>query len=116
VVTISSNVPVNSGTALIARQAPWALAGLFGLGLLGVIAGRKRLNRYLNMACLAVMFLGAFMAVTSCTNAGYSTPPHAPIVTTPPGLYNVQIISYNPSTLQQNSLTTPVFTLPLTIQ
>ena len=26
------------------------------------------------MVCLAVMLSGAFMAVTSCTNAGYSTP------------------------------------------
>jgi hypothetical protein len=116
VVTISSNVPVNSGAVAFPRQQPWALAGLFGLGLLGLVAGRKKFNRYLTMIGLAVMLSGVFMGVTSCTNAGYSTPPAAPKVATPAGTYNVQIISYNPSNLQQNSLTTPVFTLPVTIQ
>jgi hypothetical protein len=114
VVTISSNVPVNSGA--VERREPWALAGLFGFGLMGVIAGRKRFNRYLTMICVAAMFLGPFMAMTSCTNAGYSTPPAAPIVATPKGTFAVQIISYNPSTLQQDSLTTPLFTLPVTVQ
>ena len=118
VVTISTNVPVNSGTtASLARRAPWALAGLFGLGLLGLIAGRKRCSRYLTMVCLAVMLSGAFMGVTSCTNAGYSTPPPPPNEKTPAGTYNVQIISFNPSTLQQNSLVnTPPYTLQLTVQ
>ncbi len=118
VVTISTNVPVNSGTASIARQAPWALGGLFGFGLLGLIASRKRLNSYLTMICLAVMFSGVFMGVTSCTNAGYSTPPAAPKVTTPTGTYAVQIITYTPSTSQQNSVTTSSSTptLQLTIQ
>jgi hypothetical protein len=114
VVTISSNVPVNSGA--VERREPWALAGLFGFGLMGVIAGRKRFNRYLTMIGVAAMFLGPFMAMTSCTNAGYSTPPAAPIVATPKGTFAVQIISYNPSTLQQDSLTTPLFTLPVTVQ
>ncbi|MGH9560574.1 MAG: hypothetical protein ACRD3S_03885, partial [Terracidiphilus sp.] len=117
VVTISTNVPVNSGTASLARQEPWVLAGLFGLGMLGLIAGRKRFNRYLTMVCLAVMLSGAFMAMTSCTNAGYSTPPPAPKVTTPSGTYNVQITGYNPSSLQQVSLAnTPPYTLQLTVQ
>ena len=117
VVTISTNVPVNSGTASLSRQAPWALAGLFGAGLLGLIAGRKRVNRYLTMVCLAVMLSGAFMAVTSCTNAGYSTPLKAPPVQTPTGTYNVRIISYNPASLLQNSLAnTPAYTLQLTVQ
>jgi hypothetical protein len=114
VVTISTNVPVNSGA--IVRHEPWALAGLFGLGLLGLIAGRKRFNRYLSMICLAFMLSGVFLAVTSCTNANYSTPPAAPKVATPAGTYNVQVISYNPANLQQNSLTTPLFTLPVTVQ
>lgn len=117
VVTISTNVPVNGGkTASIARQAPWSLAGLFGLGLLGLIAGRKRLNAYLAMLCLACLFLGLFVGITACTNAGYSTPPPAPKVTTPAGTYNVQIITYDPANSQQNSLKSPVFMLPTTVQ
>jgi hypothetical protein len=115
VVTISTNVPVNGGTASLARQAPWSLAGIFGLGLLGLIAGRKRFNRYLSLICLAAMMSGAFMGITSCTNAGYSTPPPAPKVTTPAGTYQVQIITVSPSTGVQNSLTTPLFTLATTV-
>ncbi|MGB6742275.1 MAG: Ig-like domain repeat protein, partial [Terracidiphilus sp.] len=118
-ITLSTNVPVNGNTGAtgsLARQAPWSLAGIFGLGLLGLIAGRKRVNRYLTMICLAAMLSGVFMSLTSCTNAGYSTPPPTPKVTTPPGTYNVQIITYDPQGLTQNSLTTPVFTLPVTVQ
>lgn len=118
VVTISTNVPVNSGTtSSVAQRAPWALAGLFGLGMMGLIASRRRCSRYLTMVCLAVMLSGAFMGVTSCTNAGYSTPPPAPHETTPSGSSDVQIVSFNPSTLQQNSLAnTPSYTLNLTVQ
>jgi hypothetical protein len=116
VVTISTNVPVNGATSSIAQVAPWSLAGIFGLGLAGLIAGRKRFNRYLTMICLAVMLAGAFMGITACTNAGYSTPPPAPKVTTPSGTFAVQIITVNPQNGQQNSLTTPLFTLPTTVQ
>jgi sugar lactone lactonase YvrE len=117
VVTISTNVPVNGVTSSIARQVPpWSLAGFFGLGLLGLIAGRKRLNRYLTMACLGVVFLGASVGITSCTNAGYSKPLPAPVVVTPAGTYQVQIITVNPQNGQQNSLTTPVFTLTTTVK
>ncbi|MGA7339228.1 MAG: Ig-like domain repeat protein [Terracidiphilus sp.] len=116
VVTISTNVPVNGGTtSSIARQAPWSLAGLFGLGLLGVIAGRRKLNRYMALICVAIMISGLFLGMTACTNAGYSTPPPAPKVTTPAGSYSVQIITYNLNSLQQSSLTTPMFTLPITV-
>jgi sugar lactone lactonase YvrE len=116
VVTISTNVPVNGGMASIARQAPWALAGLFGFGLLGLIAGRRRFNRYLTLICAALMLCGVFMGIAACTNSGYSTPPAAPKVSSPAGTYNVQIITYDPTTQQQNSLTTPLFTLPTTVQ
>jgi hypothetical protein len=118
VVTISTNVPVNGGSTAssLARPAGWSLAGVFGLGMLGLIASRKRMHRYLTMVCLAVMLSGVFAGLTSCTNAGYSTPPPAPKVTTPAGTSNVQIITYHPGNLQQSSLTTPVFVLPVTVQ
>ena len=115
VVTISTNVPVNGGTASVARRAPWSLAGIFGLGLLGLIAGRKRVNRFITVVCVGLILTGAFMGITACTNAGYSTPPPAPKVTTPAGTYNVQIITVNPQTGLQNSLTTPTFILPVTV-
>jgi disulfide bond formation protein DsbB len=109
-------VPVNGGTASLERHTPWTLAGLFGLGLLGLIAGRKRFSSYMALICLALMLAGISMGIAACTNAGYSTPPPAPKVTTPTGTYNVQIITYDPQTLQQNSLSTPLFTLPVTVQ
>jgi hypothetical protein len=117
VVTISTNVPVNGTTSSSqSKPAPWSLAGIFGLGLLGLIAGRKKLNRYLTIACLGLMFSGAFLGITACTNSGYSTPPPAPKVTTPAGTYNVQIITVDPSNGQQNSITAPLFVLPTTVQ
>jgi hypothetical protein len=118
VVTLSTNIPVNGGSsssASLAKRAPWMLAGLFGFGFLGLLAGRKRLNRYLTMVCLALMLSGAFLSITSCTNAGYSTPPPAPKVTTPNGTYNMQVITYSQESLQQTSLTAPVFNLPVTV-
>ncbi len=117
VMTISTNVAVNGGnSASIARQSPWALAGMFGLGLVGLIAGRKKFYRSMAVVCAAMMLSGLFMGITACTNAGYSTPPPAPKVATPAGTYNVQIITYDPEALIQNSLTTPMFTLPVNVQ
>ena len=116
VMTFSTNVPTNGGTASLDRKVQWTLSGLFGFGLMGLIAGRKRLNRYLALVCLALMFSGVFAGITSCTNANYSTPPPAPKVTTPSGTYNVQIITYNQNSLVQSSLATPMFTLPITVQ
>jgi len=116
VVTISSNVPVNGGTTTSStkRLPSLTLAGLFGLGLMGILVGRRRVNRYLTILGFAVLLSGGFMGITSCTNAGYSTPLPAPKVTTPAGTYNVQIITTD-STGLQNSLTSPVFVLPTTV-
>lgn len=115
VVTISSNVPVNGGAiSSVTRTPPWTLAGLFGLGLMGIFAGRRRVNRYLTIFGVALLLSGGFMGVTSCTNAGYSTPLPAPKVTTPPGTFNVQIITTDTSGVQ-NSLSSPVFVLPTTV-
>jgi hypothetical protein len=115
VVTISSNVPVNGGAiSSVTRTPPWTLAGLFVLGLMGIFAGRRRVNRYLTIFGVALLLSGGFMGVTSCTNAGYSTPLPAPKVTTPPGTYNVQIITTDTSGVQ-NSLSSPVFVLPTTV-
>jgi hypothetical protein len=117
VVTISTDVAVNGGTsASNVQPSPWALAGLFGLGLAGLIAGRKKLYRSMAVICIAIMLSGLLMGIAACTNAGYSTPPPAPKVATPAGTYNVQIVTYNPQNLTQNSLSTPMFTLPISVQ
>jgi hypothetical protein len=114
-VTISSNVPVN-GTASLARQQPWSLAGIFGLGLLGLIAGRRKLNRYFAMLCCVLVLGGLLGGISACTNSGYTVTPPTPHVTTPGGTYNVQIVSYSQKTQAQTSLQTPLFTLPVTVQ
>jgi hypothetical protein len=118
VVTISTNVPVNGGatSSSLTRPAAWSLAGIFGFGMFGLIAGRRRMHRYLTMLCLAAVLSGGFLGLSSCTNAGYSTSLPAPKVTTPTGTYNVQIITYHPNNQQQSSLTTPAFVLPVTVQ
>jgi sugar lactone lactonase YvrE len=117
VMTISTNVAVNGGaSASIAKQSPWTLAGLLGLGLVGLITGRRKLYRYMAVICIAIVLSGLFMGMTACTNAGYSTPPPAPNVKTPQGTYNVQVITYDPEALQQTSLTSPMFTLPVSVQ
>lgn len=117
VVTLSTNVPVNGSTSSIrGGPAGWSLAAFFGLGLAGLIAGRRKLHRYLMLACLGLMLSGVFLGISACTNAGYSTPPPAPKVTTPSGTYAIQIITINPANGQQNSLTTPLFTLQATVQ
>jgi hypothetical protein len=125
-ITVSTNVCTGncgitsmldkSRTNILAQRAPWSLAGLFGLGLIGVITGRKRMKRYLALMCVAIMFSGVFMGLASCTNAGYSTPPKIPPVVTPGGTYNIQVITYNNVTGQQNSVTVPLFVIPTTVQ
>jgi len=124
-VTISSNVctgtcgvgtaQIDRTTNSIARRAPWSLAGLFGLGMVGIIAGRKRLSRTLTMICLALMLSGVFMGISACTNAGYSTPPPAPKVATPQGSYAIQVYTYNEQSGEQNSIKIPLFTIPTTV-
>lgn len=117
-VTISTNVPVNGATSsAMTRNAPWSLAGILGLGLLGIATGRKRLRRSWMVVCLAISLAGAFVNITACTNASYSTPPPAPRVTTSSGTYQLQIMTFNPQTGQQNSLTgQAAFVLPTTVK
>ncbi|HWE85232.1 MAG TPA: Ig-like domain repeat protein [Terracidiphilus sp.] len=117
VVTISTNIPVNGVTSSIRNgPAPWSLAAFLGLGLAGLVAGRRRFSRMLMLVFLGLMLSGAFLSFTACTNASYSTPPPAPKVTTPSGNFAIQIITVNPANGQQNSLTTPLFALQATVQ
>lgn len=95
VLTINSNVPVNSGATASARQGPpsWTLAGMFGFGLIGLLFGKnKRFNsRALNILCLVCLLAGSLFGVTACTNSGYTHTPPAPVVATPAGSSNVTV-------------------------
>jgi len=121
VVTLSSNIPVNLPPTAKnlpldkPRGSPLLLAGVFGLGLLGLALRRRTIfNRYLlNLLCLVLFFAGTVMGIASCTNSSYSNPPKVPTYTTPSGTYNVSIIVTNSSSGTVESLP---FTLGVTIQ
>jgi len=107
--TISSNLPVNVGS-VTTGPAPFAFAGIFGAGLLG-LAFRRRAGLYrggLTALCLVLVLAGAGMGVSGCTNSGYTTTPPAPHVVTPAGTYNVSLYATDP-------VSGKVATLPFTI-
>jgi hypothetical protein len=114
VLTISTNVPVQSGSsaALKSASAPWALAGMFGFGLLGLVFGKKtRLNsRALTMLCLMLLFLSAVFGVSACSNSGYTHTPPSPVVTTPAGTSNVAV-----NITWEGKIVSLPFTLPVTV-
>lgn len=113
-VTISSNLPVNVGE--VQRGAsPIAFAGMFGLGLLGLVLRRKGRFQRSSLGVLSVLllFAGAFVGLSGCTNSGYTHTPSAPHVTTPAGTYQVSIYTIDLTTNQRSSLP---FTLTVTVQ
>ncbi len=114
-VTISSNLPVNVGELRTERTSTIVYAGLFGLGMLG-FALRKRAKKYrsaLTIGCLLLVFAGAAVGLTGCTNSGYSHTPVSPQVTTPSGTYQVSIYTLD---LDSNQVSSLPFTLSVTIQ
>jgi hypothetical protein len=123
VLTLTTNIPVNIPTAsntpgpqpFGSPRSPLALAGIFGLGLLGLSLRRRAIfNRYLlNLVCLGLFFAGTVMGITSCTNDGYTHTPVVPSYTTPSGTYNISIQVTNTATGVVESLP---FTLGVTIQ
>ena len=121
VLTITTNIPVNIPSSASNTQrsqpfrSPLDLAGIFGLGLLGLALRRRAVfNRYLlNLLCLVLFFAGTVMGITSCTNDGYTHTPKVPVYTTPSGTYNISIQVTNTATGVVESLP---FTLGVTIQ
>jgi len=114
VMTISTNVPVNGGTAALRTGAtPWALAGLFGFGFFGLVFGRKaKFNRRAFTAiCLILMLTCAVFGVTACSNGSYTHTPPAPVVTTPSGTSNVVV-----TTTWNGTLVSLPFALPVTVK
>lgn len=116
VLTINTNIPVNSGALRMFNPRGDAIvfAGTFGLGLLGLgMRRRKRFHsRMLTLFC-AVMLLGSLTGLIGCTNGGYTQTPPTPVVTTPSGASNVAVIATDATSGQVVSIP---FTLPVTIQ
>lgn len=121
VLTLNTNIPVNLPANASNTQrpqpfrSPFELAGILGLGLLGLAVRRRAIfNRYLmNLVCLVLFCAGAVMGITSCTNAGYTHTPPAPVYTTASGTYNITIQVTNTATGQVESLP---FTLGVNVQ
>jgi sugar lactone lactonase YvrE len=114
--TINTNVPVNSGSsASVETKAPgWALAGMFGFGLIGLaFRGKFRFDgRALMIVCLILLSLGGIFGVAACTNTGYTHTPPAPVVTTPAGSSSV-VVTATDNTL--GKVVSLPFTLPVTV-
>ena len=121
VLTLSTNIPVNipnsarSDPPARPHSSPFTLAGIFGLGLLGLALRRRAIfNRYLiNLVCLVLFFTGTVIGMTSCTNSGYTKALQVPHYKTPTGTYNISIQVTNTATGVVESLP---FTLGVTIQ
>jgi hypothetical protein len=121
VLTLSTNIPVNIPvTASNTHRpqpfgSPLSLAGIFGLGLLGLTLRRRAIfNRnLLNLICLVLSFAGAVMGLTICTNSNYTHTPVVPVYTTLSGTYNISIQVTDTATGVVESLP---FTLGVTIQ
>jgi sugar lactone lactonase YvrE len=111
--TISSNIPVNE-ISMRTGNSPILFAGMFGLGLLGLVFRRRgKFNRApLTVVCVLLLFGGTLLGFTGCTNSGYTTTPPAPHVTTPAGTYNISVYTLDLGTNQISSLP---FTLAVTI-
>jgi hypothetical protein len=112
--TLSTNLPVNIG-AVRTGPSPFAFAGLFGLGLLG-LAFRRRATLHrgaLTIACLMLLLAGTALGVSGCTNSGYTTTPSAPHVVTPAGTYNVRVYATDPV---DGTVKTLPFTLSVTVK
>ena len=120
VLTFTTNIPVNIPTASSMHGSqpfgsPLDLAGIFGLGMLGLALRRRAIfNRYLlNLICLGLFFAGTVMGITSCTNSNYTHTPPVPSYTTPAGTYKISIQVTNTATGAVESLP---FTLGVTVQ
>lgn len=115
VLTINTNVPVNSGSTVAVRHARKlrALSGVLGLGLFGLLFGRKTRfgGRAFSIICLGLVLAGSAFSVTACTNSGYTRTPAAPVVKTPSGTSLVAITA-----TYQGAVRSLPFSLPVTVQ
>ena len=113
--TISTNVPVNSGAGASAQRKPpsLALAGIFAFGLIGLAFGRKTrfAGRTLTLVFLGLLSLSTVLGVTACTNSSYTHTPPAPVVATPAGSSSVVVTA-----TWNGAVVSLPFTLPVTVQ
>ncbi len=105
-VTVSTNVPVQSGTEARIRgdglkSSPFVFAGLLGTGLLGLFVSRKSRTRVAGLLSMLMILMALGAGLSGC-GGGYGQPPAAPHVTTPSGVYNVRIVAIATNITGQN--------------
>ena len=86
-VTVNTNVSAGTTTSKNSQPAPFQFAAMFGLGLIGLVFGRKSgvKGRVLMLLCLVIVS-GALMGTTACSTKILGS---SPILTTPAGSYAV---------------------------
>ncbi len=114
VMTINSNVPVNSGALqkFDSRRQTIVFAGLFGFGVFGLFLRRRTRfhSRMLTILCVA-LFGSSLLGVIGCTNAGYTNTPPTPVVTTPSGTSTVTVTATS-----NGAVVSLPFSLPVTVK
>ena len=88
-VTVNTNVSAGTTTSQNSKPAPFEYAAMFGVGLLGLVFGRKSgiRGRFLMLICL-VLVSGALMSTTACSTKILGS---SPVLTTPAGSYKVSV-------------------------
>jgi len=116
VLTINTNIPVNSGALERFNRRADAVffASTLGLGLFGLgLRRRKLFHSYMLSLFCAVMFACSLTGLIGCTNTGYTRTPPTPVVTTPSGSSNVSVTTTD---AQSGKVVSIPFTLPVTVQ
>lgn len=116
VLSINTNIPVNSGALRSVNSGSGAIAfaGAFGLGLLGLGLRRRKCFNWPLMTLLCVlMFMSSLAGLVGCTNAGYTHTPPTPVVKTPSGTSTVTVTATD--ALSQKVVSIP-FTLQVTVK
>ena len=88
-VTVNTNVSAGTTTSQNSKPAPFEFAAMFGLGLLGLVFGRKSgiRGRFLLLICLVIVS-GVLMSTTACSTKILGS---SPVLTTPAGSYKVLV-------------------------
>jgi Bacterial Ig-like domain (group 3) len=88
-VTINANASTGNTTSQISHSSPFAFASILGVGLFGLVFGRKsgRKGRAFLLICLVVL-TGAMIGMTACSG---TTQTASSALTTPSGTYPVTI-------------------------
>jgi hypothetical protein len=112
VLTVNTNVSAGTVTSRRSGSAPVVFAAMFGVGLVGLVFGRKtRYNgRVLMMICALLIIGGAVAGISACGTQNIAKTPQ---LTTPAGSYSVTVSAKQ--VFSQNWVSLP-YTFTLNVQ